>query len=140
MFQFHHISLSVTNLERSVAFYSCLNFQECLRWSSPDYSVHISHLKLGSFFLELFCYQKCMLNNRSSDSLELDLPIIGIKHLALQVTSLVEARTILLQKGFAEKLQIRKGRMGIDYLFIRDPDGIFIEIVEDKGSWNAVGD
>jgi catechol 2,3-dioxygenase-like lactoylglutathione lyase family enzyme len=59
-----------------------------------------------------------------------DLETVGVKHLALRVPSVREARATLEQTG-AVVTDTARGRTGIDYFFVRDPDGIWVEIVQD---------
>nr|VFK54976.1 MAG: Glyoxalase/Bleomycin resistance protein/Dioxygenase superfamily protein [Candidatus Kentron sp. TUN]VFK58588.1 MAG: Glyoxalase/Bleomycin resistance protein/Dioxygenase superfamily protein [Candidatus Kentron sp. TUN]VFK61150.1 MAG: Glyoxalase/Bleomycin resistance protein/Dioxygenase superfamily protein [Candidatus Kentron sp. TUN] len=60
-----------------------------------------------------------------------DLPVVGVRHFGLRVPSIVEARKHLEAAGLASDVEVKHGRTEIDYFFIRDPDGIFIEIVQD---------
>lgn len=132
MFSLHHVALSVSNLKKSTDFYHCLGFDEIFSWSAEDGSVQITHLKLGEFFLELFCYQKFEHAPKSTHQIATDLPVIGIKHMALRVPFIHQAQQFLIAKGLADTVEITRGRSGMDYFFIKDPDGILLEIVEDN--------
>jgi hypothetical protein len=49
------------------------------------------------------------------------------------VSSIEEAIDDLMRKSIIhEKVEIRIGRTGIRYFFIRDPDNFLLEILEDK--------
>ena len=131
MFVFHHISLSVTNMDRSIVFYNALGFKDVLRWNADDGTLEISHLKLNGFYLELFCYADPEPAPDSMNMLETDLKVVGTRHFGLRVQSIDEARSLFIENGIAKTIEITKGKTGIDYFFIKDPDGIFIEIVQD---------
>lgn len=135
MFTFHHVALSVSDIGRSVAFYEQLGFTQSFRWTAPDSSLSILHLRLGEATLELFCYRNPSPRRGEMETLEGDLQIIGTKHFALKVESISDALQSLIARGVVpENTTITQGRTGLLYFFIRDPDGIFVEIVEDSRS------
>jgi glyoxylase I family protein len=130
MLSIHHVSLSVSDLTTSIAFYSRLGFAEVLRWRSDDGSLTIVHLKLRAFILELFNYSRPV-PHPPDRSLDDDLRVIGVRHFALRTASLAGTVTALKANGLSLYRDITEGRTGISYCFFRDPDGIFVEIVED---------
>jgi glyoxylase I family protein len=130
MFAFHHTALSVSQLSESVRFYRTLGWNEVFRWSADDDSLVICHLKNGDAFLELFCYSK-PLPPTHDQSLDADLRHIGVRHLAMRVESVADALIHLRREGIEPLSDIKDGRTGVRYFFVRDPDGIFVEIVED---------
>ncbi|WP_029521134.1 VOC family protein [Persephonella sp. IF05-L8] len=128
-FKIHHVAVSVSNMEKAVEFYSILGFKELTGYK--DDNLEIKHLYIDGFILELFCFKEHI----SKEALELweDLKRIGVKHFALSVSDIKKAKEYLLNKGIIqEDIEIKKGRTGILYFFIKDPDGNFVEIVEDK--------
>jgi catechol 2,3-dioxygenase-like lactoylglutathione lyase family enzyme len=135
VFSVHHGTLSVADLGRSIAFYSHFGFEPVTRWAAEDGSLEIVHLSLGGIILELFCYAA----NRSQESgrygVGNDLEQVGVKHLALQVSSLRAAKALLADLGLPTGTEISHGRTEIDYFFVQDPDGLWLEIVEDHRSW-----
>lgn len=138
----HHVALSVTNRERSIVFYEKLGFRQVHLWEADDKSLTITHLKLGdsNFILELFCYQNYTPAPESIHTTPTDLPIIGTKHLGLRVDSIEEARDDLVSKGIVRPdIQVVQGRTGPRYFFIADPDGILVEILEDKREFLIYG-
>lgn len=132
MFKPHHIAISAKNLQVTIEFYQKLNFEEKYRWESEDQSLKIVHMKLNSMFLEIFNYSIYVTPRNLKDSLQNDLQKIGLKHFALKVNSLKKAKKYILSQNLAEKVELKKGRTGIDYFFIKDPNDVFIEILEDK--------
>ena len=135
MFSVHHCTLSVADLERAVSFYGVFGFEPITQWTADDESLRIVHLALGGVILELFCYAA---NNGVAGreyAVGNDLELVGVKHLALQVSSLHEAKALLADHGMSTGTEISHGRTGIDYFFVQDPDGLWLEIVEDHRSW-----
>jgi glyoxylase I family protein len=132
MFKVHHITLSVSDAKRSKAFYSRLGFEEFSDWYAPDGSLSIHHVRLEEVILELFCYSENEnIHPRASDTGN-NLPEIGIKHFALRVELLEEARDTLEKAGIMPETDNIMGHTGIRYFFVRDPDGNWVEIVTDE--------
>jgi glyoxylase I family protein len=113
-------------------FYEGFGFRKILEWEAEDNSLSIAHLKLKESILELFCFAAPRPAPESMRNLETDLPVIGIRHFGVQVDSLEKAKKFIIKKGYAETIEITKGKTGIDYFFIKDPDGIFVEFVQDE--------
>ncbi|MEM9243957.1 MAG: VOC family protein [Pseudomonadota bacterium] len=132
MFVFHHVAISVSNPQRSIAFYQQLGFKPVFEWAADDGSLQIIHLDLAGTLLELFAYKNFEPLKQQGKKVETDLPRIGVKHFALRVQSIEDAKQHVLEKGIADQIEIKRGRTGIDYFFIQDPDGIWVEIVEDN--------
>jgi glyoxylase I family protein len=133
IYSFHHVALSIADRERSVAFYSQLGFEQVHLWQAEDGSLTITHLKNGESILELFCYRAAQSAPETIHATATDLPIIGTKHFGLKVDSIEAAREDLATKGVVDKdVEITQGRTGPRYFFISDPDGILVEIAEDK--------
>ena len=115
----------MTDLDKSIRFYKILGFAEKYRYA--DDSVTIVHLLNQSLLIELFRYSNAPLTKSISNDVEHG-NIIGIEHFALQVDDIQEAFKEL--KKFSV-CNVSKGRTGIDYFFIVDPDNNRIEIVKD---------
>ena len=131
MFSFHHVALSVRNIEESVAFYVLLGFDPVFDWQTEDTSLTIVHMKQGEALLELFYFSESVAAPESAKMLETDLPRIGIKHFGVRVVDIDKARQRIEALSLAENVNVTKGRAGIDYFFIRDPSGILVEVVQD---------
>lgn len=131
MFSFHHVSLSVQNLEASIRFYAVFGFEPVFRWQAEDKKLSIIHLKLGEVLLELFCFEGAAEAPQSSKVLATDLPRIGIKHFGVQVADIDAAKAHLCDLGLADGVEVVEGKTGIRYFFIKDPSGILVEVVQD---------
>jgi catechol 2,3-dioxygenase-like lactoylglutathione lyase family enzyme len=133
VFRAHHCTLSVSDLDRSVAFYGLFGFRVGVRWKAPDGALEIVHLVLSGFVLEVFGYASNVGAVTPPRAIGNDLEVVGVKHFAVQVASLDAARSYLLQNGIGpdDISGTTRGRTGIDYFFVRDPDGLWVEVVED---------
>lgn len=130
MFSFNHVTISADNLKRTLEFYEKFGFKKHKEYH--DESVDIIMLKLKDMILEIFHYQlKDELPEHSKDLVR-DLKTIGNKHFALGVKNINEAKKFVednkLNNG---EIIINKGRLGKDYFFIKDPNGILMEIIEE---------
>ena len=132
MFKVHHIALSVSNIEKSKNFYSIFWFEEKLYFQSENKDLEIVHLKMWDFLLELFCYKNFQKMPETSKEISTDLPIIWVKHFWLKVDDIEKSKIELEKLGICEKISINTWRTKIKYFFIKDPDWILLEIVEDK--------
>lgn len=128
LFRPHHVSLTVGDMEVSIAFYCSLGFGVSHMYSSSDGNRRLSHLRLGSFTLELFQFPLRKLEMSPSNR---DIHPIGIRHFALEVDSITEANKLISSLGY-ECESISTGLSGLKYFFVRDPDGIWFEVVEDN--------
>jgi glyoxylase I family protein len=133
MFNVHHFCISVSNRMKSEKFYAGLGFKKIYQWDAEDKSLSIVQLKnQQGIMLELFCYAIPKDPPPYWESRITDNPVIGLKHFALQSDSIEKAKKELIKQKIKIITDITQGRTGVKYLFIRDPDGIWIEIIEDK--------
>lgn len=133
MFHIDHYAISVGDADKSIAFYTKLDFELLKDWRAEDGSVRIVHMTNGSFILEMFCYPDSEKLPDFVQNLNTDLKVKGAKHLGLWVKDLEQAADYLIQAGMLdEKPVITEGRLGRPYFFIKDPDGIFVEIIAQR--------
>jgi len=131
MFTIHHVALSVSNMKKSIEFYAFFGFKVAYHWESDAKDLQIAHLKLGETFLELFCFKQYQKSPTSSHELSTDLPRIGVKHFGLKVKSVHETKDLILNNGYQGAIEIIRGKTEVDYFFIKDPDGILLEFIQD---------
>jgi glyoxylase I family protein len=132
MFSPHHVAISVTSLEQSVPFYEKLGFGEVMQWQAEDGSLSIVQMQLSGLLLEMFCFASSKAGGVNKRTLESDLKTIGTKHFGLRVDDIERVRKQLVEAGLVDaQVVVTKGRTGIEYFFLRDPDGLFVEIVQD---------
>lgn len=130
MFNINHVAISVTDIERSIGFYKKFGFQEFKSWKAEDDSIKINMLKLNNTVLEIFCYKEYTDLPETAKTTATDLSILGTKHFALGVDDIEKAKEFVIQNDICENIDIKRGRLGKQYFFINDPDGILVEIIE----------
>jgi len=131
-FTVHHIAISVTDAKRSENFYSFFGFTRMRRWEAEDKSLQIVHLKNNEgIILELFCYAASQDAPAHTASTKTELPVRGVKHFGLHVESIQKAKEEIEKHGIEIVTDITKGRTGPFYFFIKDPDGILVEIMQE---------
>lgn len=130
MFNINHVTISVNNLEETLEFYKKFGFQKYKDYH--DDSVDIILLKLNATVLEIFYYKdRCDLPEHSK-SLSVDLKTVGNKHFGLGVKNIEEAKSFIEEnKLYNDEIKIIQGRLGKPYFFIKDPNDILVEIIEE---------
>jgi catechol 2,3-dioxygenase-like lactoylglutathione lyase family enzyme len=122
----HHVSLAVTNLERSKAFYGdVLGLKEIER---PRFEFAGAWYGVGDRQLHLIVHDKPTLRTRGIDSHDV--------HFALRVRSYRETVAFLQSRGYssetrddAKRLRENQwGKAGFPQVFILDPDRYVIEL------------
>lgn len=131
MFNIDHISISVEHLEQTLNFYYKFGF--VLYKEYHDESVDIIMLKLDNIFLEIFHYANNNALPHHAKELDTDLKTVGTKHFGLSVKDINEAKLWVEDRKLNDnEIKINKGRLGRPYFFIKDPNGILIEIIEER--------
>lgn len=130
MFSADHYAISVGDVDKSIAFYEKLEFRVIKDFQAEDGSVRIVQMQNGAFILEMFSYPDSEKLPDFVNTLGEDLKVKGSKHLGLQVQDVECATNYLVEAGLVnEKPTICEGRLGRPYFFIKDPNGIFVEII-----------
>lgn len=131
MYKVCHIAISVKNMGVSIDFYRRFGFKVLKTWRAEDGSIEIAHIGLENMVIEIFCYKSGQDLPKFSKELTTDLPVIGVKHFAFGVEHIENTYNDLLSSGIiTDEVKIVNGRLGKKYFFIKDPDGILIEIIE----------
>lgn len=142
-FKPHHLALSVVNLDTQIDFYTKFGFKVKTQVEVSQKNLEIAQLVLNNWMLELFCFQESHPNTVAEatkeqsvpEALWNELPHRGIRHFALQCANLEETLSWLQTWYFGKAVpkhipEIVHGKTGIRYVFIRDPEGNLIELVE----------
>jgi lactoylglutathione lyase len=119
-----HTCYRIGNIDRSVAFYEALGFEERRRMDLPDGAINVfMGIPGDGDRLELTW-------NPGVESYDLGT---GYNHIALTVPSLSDTLTALEGSGIGpEKPPYHVGEHGPLICFVRDPDGYRIELIERK--------
>lgn len=130
MFGIDHYAISVSDSEKSRKFYEKLGFQTVKEYQADDGSVRILQMEKDGFLLEMFYYPDSEPTPDFVETLNTDLHVNGAKHMALAVEDPQEAAEYLLREGLIREMPvINEGCLGRPYFFIKDPNGIFVEII-----------
>jgi len=129
-----HIALSVSNLEKSIAFYGRLFGFKCSDVCDDKTSkLKIALLKKDRVALELFQFQQYNSLPEYRKDLNNDLKTLGVKHFAFEVDNIESEFERLKKAGVEFATDIGVLEAGLRYFFIKDPDGIFVELIETRG-------
>lgn len=127
------MALTVRDLERSEKFYKEIFGFVCVeRIEDKKKGFVISIMKKGGITLELFSHPQCKQLPRYRQKLDSDLKVCGVKHFALKVKDIEKKFHELKSKKVKLLTGIENLGKRLRYFFIKDPDGIFIEVVENK--------
>jgi catechol 2,3-dioxygenase-like lactoylglutathione lyase family enzyme len=81
--------------------------------------------------LELFQYESNVGLDSTPKGIGNDLECLGVKHIAFSVADLSAVAAEFREMNCGEMTEIVHGRTRIDYFFIADPDGNWVEIAQD---------
>ena len=139
----HHTAFTVSNLERSIAFYRDILGMKIL-WDSvqagvaykgpvcdqitgcPETEQHLAYLGIGEGILELVEYSptgKLLENHKASD--------VGSSHVCFKTDN----AQVLYEKLLANNVTVHcppQNRGELSVFYFRDPDGIILEAIEGK--------
>ncbi len=122
----HHVAITVSNLERSRAFYESFGFETERSFERRDLKGKAVFLKLYDFRVEIWEFEDKKKGNNVSD-----LDILGIRHIAFEVPEIEESIRNLSEKGLVF-CPITTGASGARFTFTSDPDGNQIEFYEPR--------
>jgi len=83
-----------------------------------------------NIYIELIYCENSQALPIKNQTLDTDLKSIGIRHLALRVDSLQDTINLLKQNWCNREYEIFSGKLGRQYFFVNDPDGILLEFIE----------
>ena len=136
-FSIDHTAISVSNLDASIHFYTEILGFTCERiFDIPDGNGRIALLKKADFTIEMFQFVGAQPYPNREGILINDLKKIGVKHIAMGVEDIRAAAAYLKEKRVEFINEPVRGARGYYRFFIKDPDGIPLELTEGPGKSN----
>ena len=130
---FHHVGISVANVDESVAWYKkMLGFEEVTRMKQEGVpSMVIAHIKRGNCYIELFQVEGAKPLPEYRRDPTKDLGVHGTVHFAFKVADVKAAIKEIRAKG-AEIVLEPIETTGIVFAFLRDNSGNCFELIQYK--------
>ena len=128
---FHHVGISVPNVEESIAWYKKMFGFEVVTRMNQGSGMTVGHIKRGNCYIELFqvAGAKPLPEYRRDPSA--DLRVNGLVHFAFQVPDVMAAVKELKAKG-AEIAMAPVDTPGVAFAFVRDNAGNAFELIQYK--------
>lgn len=131
MFKISHIAISVSDLKRSIVFYhNNFGLQCSEKFQIKPLGLEIVLLKSKNLYLELFCFKTHKPLPKYRRGLDSDLKTIGVKHFAFGVKNIEKEYKRLKKAKVKFATPICTFEDGARYFFLKDPNGILIEVME----------
>ncbi len=125
----HHTAISVTDLDKTIKFYSIFGLREVHRYDDEDKTG--VKLKLDNYVLEIFAYKKNNNEKPVDTTIGNDLDRIGIKHFGFSVENIDDALKELKLQGLADGTTKILTKGTAKFFFVKDPSGLWVEIIRD---------
>jgi len=124
----HHIAISVKSLEESVNWYiKHFGFVETHRVKRLNKEIAL--LELNNTNLEIFQSEESFPAPDYEGDLSEDLKRVGVRHFGINVENLKEKVELFRANGTEIVSEIKPAFYDSFYCFIKDPDGILVELV-----------
>jgi len=124
--KFHHIAFSVKDLSVTADFYvQFFGFEKVREFTKPGWDGKALILRRKELQLELFHFNNQV---QRKDNLS-DFHVLGFNHLSFEVKSVDKTSKLFKEKGI-DIDKPEKGTTCTKFCFLRDPDGIPIELYE----------
>ena len=119
----HHIAILASDRAASLAFYEALGFRVVSCHPRPERQDEIIFMEQSGVTLELFI-------SRGNPARLSGPEAYGLRHVAFRTDDAAALRAQLLHKGFQPEPLRRDDYTGEAMFFIKDPDGLPIELHE----------
>lgn len=128
--QFHHFALTVENIEKSIQWYERIfDFSVVKKYEGNG--MQIALLTCGECRLELFHFvEKTKPLPKYRKEVMSDLAVVGAKHVCFEVDNIEKSIGELKQRGVEIASETDTTFFGGRYVFVRDCNGILIELYE----------
>ena len=126
-----HTGISVSDMERSLKWYKeILGFAEVLKDDYvPPLGARICFIRgCGGYEIELFQYDAPKPIPEDRRVPNTDLQTIGTKHVAFQTDDMAAFKALCLAKDVDIAHEVTMD--GESVMFIRDPDGVLVEVIQ----------
>ena len=131
MLKISHIAITVSDLEKSIWFYKSNFGFDCVEtYDIESKGLTICLLKKEDIILELFGWQHFNPLPEYRKTLDSDLKTLGVKHFCFEVSNIKQMYESLKNAGVEIAKELNTFPNGLRYFFIKDPDGILIELFE----------
>ena len=125
-----HVAVTVSDLDRSIEFYTRNFGFECQRIVPLRGNGRVAVLRGAGFAIEMFAPDGALPLPGDRRTPDADLKTIGVKHFALHVVDILAASDLLKANGVEFISEVMVGVRGVRRFFVRDPDGTPIEVTE----------
>ena len=127
-----HTGISVTDMERSLVWYrDVLGFEKVKDDYAPPLGARICFIRgCGGYEIELFQYDAPKPIPEERKVPNTDLQTVGTKHVALATDDMAALKKRFVAQGVDIAHEVTMD--GESVMFIRDPDGVLVEIIQPK--------